>query len=275
MAFDFSKAKQEAAKDLNNKKLGLLVLGASGSGKSTVAGTFGVKTLYLYTSGEVHGSQAASAVGDKVTPICIDYADGNQLSADASYERLQSVLNDVAGIKAEGFEAVVVDGATELETLIRGTSRWKALCSTKDGSHNAFAEGAATLAMFRPIIDGLKTLQRQIGAHYAMTCILDVQSLADDGEITQSKPRLNTYSVAEGIVQQFSDIVAIGRMTNGDTAMHRFQFLAGVSRESKDARGNIKKTINFHPRLAGVTLEKLPVSTKADMKELIKLKGGK
>ncbi len=275
MGFNFALAQQEAAAELKNVNLGLMVLGQSGAGKSTLAGTFGVKTLYLYTTGESHGAKAAATIGgDNVSSVSINVQSGDILTADKAYERLLSILSSVAEIKAEGFKAVVVDGATELEILIRETNRWKLLCQTDKGSHNTWAEGKATLAMLRPIIDGLKSLQRQLGIHFMMTCSLDVISVSDNGEIQESKPRLQTYSVAEGVIQQFEDIVVVGRMSNGDKVGHRLQFLAGVSRESKDGAGNVRKSINFNPRLSGVILDKLPLTTKADLQELIKLKKG-
>ncbi len=275
MGFNFKQAQQQAAQDMNNNALGVMVLGQSGSGKSTLGGTFGVKTLYLYTTGESHGAKAAAAIGsDSIVPVSINSIGREVLSADKAYDRLLSILSDFDGIKSEGFKAIVLDGATELEILIRETSRWKTLCQTDKGTHNSWGEGKATLALFRPIIDGLKNLQRELNVHFMMTCALDVISISDDGEINESKPRLQTYSVAEGVIQQFSDIVAVGRMTKGDKVAHRVQFLAGVSRESKDAKGNVRKSINFNPRLSGVTLDKLPNNVAADLKELIKLKGG-
>jgi hypothetical protein len=273
--FNFKAAQAEAAKDLNNKALGLLVLGQSGAGKSTLAGTFGAKTLYLYTTGESHGAKAAATKGsDSVVPVCINSQGGDILSADKAYDRLLSIINSPSEIKTEGFKAVVVDGATELETLIRDTTKWKIMCETDKGKHNTWAEGKATLAMFRPIIDGLKKLQRETNVHFVMTCILDVVSVAKDGEIVESKPRLQTYSVAEGVIQQFEDIACVGRMTKGESAAHRLQFLAGVSKESKDAEGTVMKSMNFNPRIGGVTLEKLPKTLAADLSELAKIKAG-
>jgi hypothetical protein len=272
--FDFNAAIKEAAEDTTNA-LGLIILGSSGSGKSTAIGSFPVKTLFLYTSSEAHGAAAAKSSGKNVVPVSIDVAKGEMLSADKAYDRLLSILNDVEGIKEGKFGAVALDGATEIETLIRSTTRWKIACQTKGGEHNAFAEGPATLLLFRPIIDALKNLQRKLKVHYAVSCILDVMEIGDDGSILKSKPRLQTYAVAEGIIQLFADVVAVGRMTNGQDVAHRFQLMAGVSRESKDARGNVKKSINFSPRLSGIRLEKLPDTLPADITELIKFKESK
>jgi len=273
MAFNFAAATKESVQDLTNNKLGVLILGQSGGGKSSIAGTFGCKTLYLYTTGESHGAKSAAALGNKnIVPICLDYTDGASLSANETYQRLADILTDVAGIKAQGFGAVVVDGATELEAIIRETNKWKALCTTKDGKHNSFAEGTQVLVMMRPVINGLKDLQRALNIHFAMTCILDVSTLSETGEIMESRPRLSTYGVAEGLIAQFDDRIAVGRMSKGDNVAHRIQFLAGVSRQSKDLVGNIKKTINFSPRIAGKILEDLPDTMPADLAELAAIK---
>lgn len=272
MGFNFAKAKADAQADLQSNTLGAMVLGQSGAGKSSLAGTFGVKTLYLYTSGESHGAKAANSLGaDNVVPVSVDFEDGKALSADKAYERLLSIL-DSAG--SEDFKAVVVDGATEIEILIRNTAKWKVMCQTDKGIHNTWAEGKATLAMFRPIIDKLKALQRK-KIHFAMTCILDVVDVSENGEIKEAKPRLQTYSVAEGVIQQFEDIMVIGRMSKGNEVAHRIQFLAGVSRDSKDAEGQIRKSINFNPRISGIPIDRLPNTLKADLSEVIKLKEGK
>lgn len=271
-SFNWREAHKEAAADLNNRNLGLIVLGQSGSGKSSLAGTFGKKTLYLYTTGESHGAAAAAAMGGDILPVCINYSGSNLLEPDAAYDRLISILSDVDGIKKEGFGAIAVDGATEIEALIRSTTRWRTMCLTAQGKHNNFAEGAATLAMFRPIVDQLKTLQRSIGIDFVVTCALDVTATSDDGEIFESKPRLLTYAVAEGLIQQFADIVVVGRMSKNDQIQHRLQFLAGVSRESKDAQGVVRKSINFNPRISGIKLDDLPKTLPADLSKLVALK---
>ncbi len=107
-----------------------------------------------------------------------------------------------------------------------------------------------------------------------MTCILDIRSLGDSGEIQESSPKLSGYGVAENLIQQFPDIVAIGRMSKGDKVTHRLQFLAGVTRVSKDANGVVKKTMNFNPRITGKSVDELPATLPADLAGLVKFKAG-
>ena len=269
MSFDFAKAIEEGKARRSRKTLEAIVLGPSGAGKSSLAGTFDGKILYLYGSGESHGPDAAETYGQgRLDTICLDDGRG----PDEAFDALMSVLKDVEFLKKNKYTAIVIDGATELEALIRKTAEFKAMCLTNQGKHNAFQEPTAVLAMFRQVFEALRGVKASLGIHYLVTCILDVKEISENGEIIDSSPRLSTYSVAEGLIQQFADVFAVGRMTNGDKVAHRIQFLSGVSKTSKDAAGKIKRSINFHPRLTGV--KELPNTLPADLKEVLKLKVG-
>lgn len=269
MSFDFKKALVQAQQEEKQVHLGAIILGPSGAGKSTVLGTLGVKTLYLHTSGESHGPVSARTTGLKnITAINIERSGEETLSPDAAYTKLLDILSSKDGILGEGFGAVVVDGASELETLIRQTKAWKQACLSAQGKHNTFAEGSSTLLLLRPIIVALK----QLGIHFAMTCILDVKELGPNGEIVEATPRLTGYSVAESLVQQFGDVLVVGRMERGGIAKHRIQMMSDVTKTSKDELGNIKKTVNFAPRIAGILVQDLPSTMDADLSQVIKLK---
>jgi hypothetical protein len=267
--FDFEKAFADAKADLNVTAIRAVVLGPSGAGKSSLLGTFKCKTLLLYCGGEDHGPVAAKALGgDNIYPICLDREGGENIDPDVAYQRLLQILSSVP----KQFKAVAVDGATEVEFLIRSTKEFKNLCLTDKGKHNTFAESGAVLVMFRPIINELKRMGRE-GIHTIMTCGLDVSAIGENGDILESKPRLSTYGVAEGLLQQTPDYFCVGSMTNSAGKQgHRVQFMAGVGRESKDVMGVVKKTINFKPRLNGII--NLPDTCAADLTEVIKLKGG-
>jgi energy-coupling factor transporter ATP-binding protein EcfA2 len=270
--FNFQKARQNAVKDLTNQKLGVLVLGPGGSGKSTVCGSFEGKVLYLYTSGESHGVLSATSSGSEIFGIRLDQGDdGKQLKPDEAYDRLLAILSDEEGVRKEGFSAVVLDSLMEIESLVRTTNKFKALCLTDKGAVNRFAEPQSVLDMLRPILVKLKDLQLNAGIHYAVTCPLHVSEIGDNGEILQAGPKLSTYSVAEGLILQFPDIVVISRMTNDKGVPgYRFQFNSSVSKESKDKDGTVKKLLNFSPRLAGI--REIPTTMPADMKKLAELK---
>ncbi len=104
--FDFTKAMKDAQQDLDNKSLFLFLLGSSGNGKSYAQGTFGVKTLYLYTQGESHGPKSASVLGkDNIVPVCIDRDGDKDLTPDEALNRLNSILDNLEGIKEANIQA--------------------------------------------------------------------------------------------------------------------------------------------------------------------------
>ncbi len=276
MGFDFAAAEKAAlteSKSSNTPLIAAVVLGQSRAGKSFLAGTMPGKTLFLYTQGEEHGRDSAKLAGGKIVPVAIDLGpDGKLLGFDSAYKRLLEVLRDAEGIVKAGFKSVVIDGLTELEAVIRGTSQWAVDCTSK-GAHNGFAEPAATIKMMRPVLDALRVLQRDHGLHYYVTCLLMVKETGEDGEIMASEPKMQGYEVAATLIPQFPDQIMIGRMVSPKgTEMHRLQFSAKSSKVVKEKSGEIKKLIGFVPCLRGVPSGNLPGNMKADLSEVLKLK---
>lgn len=272
--FSFAKAAANARKDLDNRRVGAIILAPSGGGKSTLGGTFGCKTLFIFGGAESHGPVAASVHGGDIVAVRFDQDDeGNNLDPDDAYARLLSILDAEDAIKKEGFGAIVLDSLTEVENTVRATSKFKTECLSAQGKHNSFAEPAATLGLFRPILVKLRDLQLNLGVHYAATCPLQVSAIGDNGEIMESAPKLSGYSVAEGLILQFPDVLVVGRMI-GKTgnAAHRLQFNAGVTKTSKDQLGTIKKTVNFTPRVTGV--KTLPPNIEASLAKVAEMKAG-
>ena len=270
--FDFDKAEADARKDLDNKSLQCLVLGPSGSGKSALLGTFGVKTLFLYGSTENHGPVSAKKFGgDNIRAICIARDDdGKDLDANETYQRVLAILD--SDLVKRGIKAIAIDGATELEGIIRNTTQWQQLCTTDKGKHNGFAEPSATIQMLRPIFARLKKLNLDHDIMYGMSLILKVREYGDNGEIMDSEPSLSGYSVADWLCQQFPDYFAIGPMVKGDKEAHRIQFLAGIAKSAKDQNGRVKKTLNFKPRVTGVLNP--PATMDANLSKVAELKKG-
>ena len=154
MTFDLAQMIKESESDLKNNQLGLVILGSSGAGKSRMLGTFGVKTLYLYASGEAHGPVSAASGGSEIVPICLDRAGDKELTADESYARLLAILADDVGLKKLGIKAIALDGATEIENIILGTTKWETTIQAAYKGVKAYA-GPVTLAMFRPVMNAL------------------------------------------------------------------------------------------------------------------------
>jgi hypothetical protein len=273
--FDFDKA---AAAIKTSPVLQLITLAPSGGGKSFLAGTSGLKTLYIHGVGENHGYESARITGeDLIVPFRWDIDDaGKEIkSPDAQYKRLTDVLAATDQLIEAGFKFIVVDSATEVESLIKGTTRFTTLC-THNGKYNNFKETEACLSMFRPILNSLKSLSTsEIG--YNLTLILDVKQMDELGMITESSPKLYGYGVAEGVIQQFPDIIVVSPIMNPETEeiAHRIYFNAGVSRVQKDEKQRVKKTINFSPRITGVPLQELPEgSMAASLEAVLDLKKG-
>lgn len=272
MAFNFKAAREAAKKALDSKTLGAIILGPSGAGKSYLAGTMPGKILYLFTDAEGHGPKGAKANGGDVDGLQIDKDDeGNNLTADQSYNRLLDILSDTDGIVSEGFQSIVIDSLTEVEAIIRQTGAFKRKCETNTGKHNSFAEPSATIEMFRPILSKLRDLSLQHDIHYAATCPLTVQSLGDDGQIMESSPRLSGYSVAENLILQFPDVLVVGQVEIKGKKGHCLQFNSeSVSKQSKDLAGQIKKLVNFSPRITGV--KNPPQLMAANLSKVIEMK---
>lgn len=272
--FDFEKALKASKEMSSNTNLFLIALGPSGGGKSYLMGTLEQKTLYLYVSGESHGPQSARVPGgDLVEPYCLDFYDGKQLDPDATFKNLLFILNSGAMLKKHGYKAVAIDGASELEFVIRNTKEWNIRTTNDKGKHDGFMEINATCDMFRQVTSAAKNLQREIGVHIFMTCVLDVRSVGEYGEILESAPRLRGARVAETLVQQFDEVVAIGRMVKDDVVKHKIQMMTKMSKIAKEVSG-ASRAVNYNPRITGLSSHEIPAFLPASLKSVVDLKKG-
>lgn len=273
MKFDMAKAKSEARKLMGSSLLELCMLGSQGAGKSYALGTLGVKTLYLYGTRENHGPKTANVRGSgNIEPVCIDFYNGQAISADDSLGLLTHILTDHASLKAEGYKAIVLDGLAVLESIVKDTTAWKEKCKTAGGKHNPYKETEASQEIMGGIINLLKSAQRELSLHIVVTGILDVKAVDGFGAVEEASPRLGGYGLAESLNQHFGDIVVVGKMSKNGESKHKFQFMSDLTKVSKDESGNQKKAMNFSPRLSG--LETPPVMD-ADLAALAKYKAEK
>jgi hypothetical protein len=278
MAINLKAAAKVADADIKNTKLGAVILGTPSAGKSGILGTFGCKTLYAYFGGESHGpvSTFTHATSEVIPyPLSLD-DEGKALNADQSYKRLLDLLRDKDTLKAEGIGAVAIDGLTELENAILETASWKQRVEVEKNGVTAYS-GDVTVSMFRPVLDALRSLQRDIGIHYAVTCILDVRKYDDTGTILDSMPKLKGYDVATGIILQFPDRLMIGPIINDEgVAVPRLQMTAKAHRNTADQKTKvIKKTYNFRVQLAGCDMATFPETLRPDLSRMIKYKEAK
>lgn len=269
---NFDKLIAEGKEKLKNKNVSLILLGASGSGKSRACGTFGVKTLYLHTSGESHGPASASVGGADVLPICLDRDGDTVLTADETYARLLEILNSTAALKKLGIGAIAIDGASELETIITNTTAWKTKLTVEYKGVKSYA-GELTLSMFRPVLVALQKLQQELNVHTVITCILHVKELGENGEILEASPSLYGYGVATGLIQQFADILIIGQLSDGEKTRPGIQLGSHVSKVTKDqVTKEVRKLANFHNRITGADLSNAPAIIKPSLKLIAEIK---
>ena len=239
--FDFAKAKKQALAAMTNNKLQLIVLGHSGSGKSYCTGTLNCKTLYLFGMKEDHGPKSASNKGsDNIVPVCIDFGtwgdekEERAYTADESYQVLAQILNDYATLKSEGFEAIVLDGLSVLEGIVKDTAQWKEKCKSASGKHNSFKESEASQELMGNVITWLKAAQREIDCHVIVTGIIDVKAKDQYGAVEEAVPRLGGYGLCESLIQHFADVTVVGKMTRGAETKYKFQFMSDLSKVAKD-----------------------------------------
>lgn len=271
---NFAKALALSEKSMNQKEIEAIVLAPSGGGKSGLMGTFGCPTLYIYSTGESHGPAAAAkqakVTGSSILPVCMDLDDdGNKLEGDAVLGRVLDVLSDESLYDTHGVRAIAIDGVAELETYIRASAKWQKECLSASGKHNSFAEPAVTCSMFRPLFNRLKELQRTRNVHFAISAMLDVKEYGDTNDIVEAAPRAKGYQVAEMLIQQFGDVLVVSPRKKDGKSKYQLQFLTDVTKASKDDKGNVKRAINFSPRVKGANP---PPYMDADFRAVIALK---
>lgn len=206
----------EEQSNVKTNLLFLALLGPSGSGKSHLAGTAPGKTLYLHSSAESHGVASAGKSGGDLLPVCFERDKSGPLTAEKAYRRLLECLKPEV-IKKAKIASIVIDGLTDLEKVVRESDEFKNRCTTGKGNHDKFSEVPATNAMFDKVFAALREAQEVCGVHVVVLGILDVQKEdVNTGEIELAAPRLTGYGVAVTAIQQFGDILTVGKMRKKD-----------------------------------------------------------
>lgn len=265
-------------KKTETKPLFALIMGASGGGKSSALGTFGVPTLVLTGVTESHGAIAARALAeDKDLVVGMSYivrrVDGT-VDSTASFKNLLEILRDPA--LPENFNAVGVDGCSELQGIIKETARFKELITTDAGKVNVFKEPEAYGVMFGEMINALLALQNK-GVHCATTCAAIVTGGNEGSDEITARPNLYGYTTAENLCRNFPDIFYVTMLREEDAegnenTVHRFVFNPKVSAVAKDIKtGKVTKQSfsNFSPRISYFTREQLPERSEVNLAKVI------
>lgn len=273
---DYAKAIAYGVKQAENKALGLLLIGPSGAGKSGTCGTLGVKTLYLYSSGEDHGVVSASTFGKNILPIQYDLEDGvgKPLTAEASYKQLLSITSNTEQLKKLGIGAIVVESANYIEEIIQATPAWNQAVKVQYKGVVSYA-GPITLAMFKPLLDNLAALRRNLNIHYVMTCGMNVREMGEDGLIIDASPMLAGYGVVEHIIRSFPDILIIGQMRHPQTdiMVPRIQIHSTIKKQTSDFKTKeVRKILNCSNRITGVRLDEFDATLPANLARIAEAK---
>lgn len=255
------------------KHLAMILFGPPSGGKSQAMGTMGVKTLYLYFSGESHGPGSAHAGGTDILPYCVDLdADGNKLEPDVAYAELVELLQDQKFMTDNLIKAVAVDSGGELEFMIMQTTHWKVEAQKRYKGVESYCF-PITLEMFRPVMDALRNLQLKLGMHYVVSCILNVSEFADNGTIASAEPKMFGYGTVSGFLQQFPDRMIVSQVEKDGVLKPRIQLGSMVTKTTKDQKTKeVAKIQHFRPQLQGVDLTVGPNFLPPDLSKLIKYK---
>lgn len=249
------------------------VLGVMGSGKSGLAGTFGLKTLVIHTAVESHGGASASTVSKELFgQNFVDELDISQgsASADEIWKNLLEVLEDPELPKT--YKAVVIDSLTDLQVnVIAKTSEWYDK-TRKVGTQtlNGYAIPGVEAEFFNVLINGtLKKLHAK-GVHVLMLAAAQLVTSSDNGEELVAKPGLSGNAVPALINRSCPDVLLVNKVRNDEGAMeHRLLFDSRISKESKTPAGVVTKTENFNMRVSHIPSSKLPSSANARLDELM------
>lgn len=275
-SFDFKKAKAEAKLPQQIRPMKAIILGTSGGGKSSLLGTSGLDLVMFYGKTEEHGPTAAKTLsndhGGSITAI--EYTVWKEengisiLDPDASINNLKALLRDVE--VGNEFQAVAIDSLTELQSIYLQTRELADGCKTDKGVHNKWAEGDVFVKFFEEVRDALITLQGK-GLHCFVTCAALKSPAQNDNNVVTYEPNLRGFKVAENIIRMFDDVLLVDRTENEETEeiTHRLIFKANVTKKSKDLRGNVTKSLNFQPRVAGFKVQDLPETADAILDKII------
>lgn len=255
----------------------MLILGSSGSSKSSLVGSLGVPTLFITLKGEAHGYISAITnakrlgLNQEIVHCNASMNGDKELSDDETLGMLKELLD--SDLSKEGFGAVVVDSAVQLYNSILHSGYLKTYCSV-DGKYNKWKESEGIMNKFKELITSSFERQTSKGVHCFLT-MPSFEKSVEGSDVVEVTPNMPGFANSFHLLQTFGDIVLLQKFTEVDDdgkliIKYGIVFNSVVTKVSKDQRGTILKSVNFSPRLQGV--ETLPTIIKADLREILKLK---
>lgn len=264
---DFAALKAASKKKQKAEGQSFVVLGPSGSGKSSLLGSFGCSTLILYTSDESHSKLSSSIHNGDITNICLDRTeDGEQLSADDTLTKLLTILNseDIA----EHFGAVCVDSLSSLDLIIKRSEWFSDFCKGANGKRNDFKASEAVITKLQEVFNATQGF-RQKGTHFMCTLAAHVKSLDGEGNAEVAVPVLSSYGCADNVPRLAGGVLFLGKTEIEGEIKRALIFSTTMSKVSRDLKGNVTKMLSFSPRLAGIADELIPSVLPANMSKVL------
>lgn len=266
MSIDFKAMKLAAKAKSAIPGMCAIAVGPSGSGKSSLLGSFPGSILLLHLSDEGHATESASIHGGDVTAVCLDRdGDGDPLTADDTLNRLLTILRD-PGISAS-FQAVGLDSLSSLDLLIKRSQWYDDFCRGSNGKRNDFKSSEAVVTKIQEVFAATERF-RQDGTHFMATLAALVKSEVG-GEVETVSPVLSSFGAAESLPRLAGSVFYVGRTTIDGESKRALLFNVKMKRDAKDVRGTITKTMSFNARIAGIRDEDIPEALPAHMGKVL------
>lgn len=263
---NFAEMKKKAKDRRDSQGICGIAIGPSGSGKSSLIGSFPGTILHLYTSDEGHAVESASIHGGDVVGHCIDRnEDGSIKDPDDAINGLLAILRDPA--IPENFAGVGLDSLSSVDLLIKKTAWYDDFLRGANGKKNDFKSSEAVVTKIQEIFAATEGF-RSKGVHFLATLAALVKA-ENNGEAEVVSPVLSSFGAAEALPRMAGVVLYVGKTEIDGETKRALLFNVRVRRDSKDVRGTVQKMLSFNPRIAGVPDEEIPAAMPPHMGKLL------
>jgi hypothetical protein len=264
MGIDWNKFQTNVVKKDDYKLFGV-VMGLSGSGKSSCLASMPGRILWLYSEAwESHGPEYALSLHPQaqITAVNIQQIGDKELDLDEQLAYLRSILSDTKNLAAN-FDSVAIDGLTTLEYIFANSNECKAQAVSKTGAKDTWAVFRLTTDFFNELYVLLNSLNRA-GVHVMSSCL--GSHAADEDGTPVFKPKLAGVGVAETFLAKLPDRILTVRTKEG-----KFKFNLKESIQ----KGNDLRVVDCSPRLFPLHANEVPADMSPDFTKVLLLKNGK